>query len=395
MPEPVLKVIGTSATLTPGLRRRAAGELGFAIEFEVLDGLSCQRRGVMAPESYDVYDQWFHSLDLLWTAAAIQPIDTARIARWGELRLAGTEPQAARPGGGARPGDLLFVQPDRSLGPVPPRPGAPQIAMLPTAYNVDSFAYGPELAALRREGEAESWAWLLDPRWHGRCALGLDPAASAVELALAAQAAGLMSFADPGDLTVEEIDTLFGHLMARRRAGHFGRFWASAEESVRVMTAGGAGGGCVLGALWSPAYYAMRGLGRPLTYAAPQEGYRGWHSGLSLSAALEGERRDMAYAYLNWWLDGVPGAEMARQGYYMSVTGPLARTLSPAEWEYWYGGAPAAEDLPGLAAPVVVRRGERRAGGSQAERVARVAVWSTIMPEHNYLVRRWRDFVGG
>jgi len=22
----------------------------------------------------------------------------------------------------------------------------------------------------------------------------------------------------------------------------------------------------------------------------------------------------------------------------------------------------------------------------------RVAVWSTIMPEHNYLIRRWREF---
>ncbi|RUU52886.1 hypothetical protein EOD07_25685 [Mesorhizobium sp. M2C.T.Ca.TU.002.02.1.1] len=85
---------------------------------------------------------------------------------------------------------------------------------------------------------------------------------------------------------------------------------------------------------------------------------------------------------------------MARQGYYMSVVEPVKQSLSPAEWNYWYGGLPAAHDLPGLAAPVVVRAGERREGGDYKERVSRIAVWSTIMPEHNYLARRWREFLG-
>ena len=85
---------------------------------------------------------------------------------------------------------------------------------------------------------------------------------------------------------------------------------------------------------------------------------------------------------------------MARQGYYMSVAGPLRQTLSAAEWAYWYGGEAAATDLPGLDGAMVVRQGERREGGGASERVARVAVWSTIMPEHNYLARRWREFLG-
>ena len=84
-----LRVIGTSATLTGALRRQAHADLDFPIEFEVLDGLACQSRGVLSPESYDVYDQWFHSLDLLWTAGSIQAIDTGRIGRWPQVRSSG------------------------------------------------------------------------------------------------------------------------------------------------------------------------------------------------------------------------------------------------------------------------------------------------------------------
>lgn len=385
-----LRVIGTSVTLTEELRRRAAADLPFPIEFEVLDGQACLRRGVLQPESYDVYDQWFHSVDVLWTAGSIQPIDTARIRRWPQVRVAGQLPGAsAGRSRGAVPTEQMFVQPDRTLGPDHSQAGAPQIGMLPTTYNVDSFAYARDLVADTRPGEPESWAWLLDDRWHGRCTLSLDPAGSAVELALAARSAGLVALNDPGDLTIEEIDALFDVLMSRKRRGHFTRFWGSSEESVGLM----AGTNCILGSLWSPAFYTLRGMGKDVVYAAPQEGYRGWHSGLCLSAAAGDEARHAAYAYMNWWLDGTPGAIMARQGYYISVVEPLKDTLSEAEWQYWYDGKPAAEDLPGVSAPVAVRRGERREGGNYQDRVARVAVWSTIMPEHNYLARRWREFL--
>ncbi len=390
MTRPSLRVIGTSVTLTDELRRSATADLPFPIEFEVLDGQACLRRGVMRPESYDIYDQWFYSLDVLWTAGSIQPIDTSQIQRWPQVRVAGHLPGATfGQSPGTAPTEQLFVQRDGTLGAQHDRAGAPQIGMLPTTYNVDSFAFGRELLSDTRQEEAESWAWLLDDRWHGRCMLSLDPAGSAVELALAARAAGRVELRDPGDLTIEEIDALFDVLMSLKRRGHFTRFWGSSEESVGLM----AGPNCILGSLWSPAFYTLRGMGKDVVYATPKEGYRGWHSGLCLSANTEADTRAAAYAYMNWWLDGTPGAIMARQGYYISVVEPLRDTLSEAEWQYWYDGQPAAKDLPGLSAPVVVRRGECREGGSHQNRVARVAAWSTIMPEHNYLARRWREFL--
>lgn len=388
MAEPVLRVIGTSTTLTPEICRRARADLGFALSFEVLDGVSCLRRGVMAPESYDIYDQWFHSVDLLWTAGSIRAIDTARIRRWPEVVPAGT-PGAAWRGAGSRPGAVLFVRPDDTLAGEPGAgAAAPRISMLPTVYNADSFAYTPEVARHYGPGARESWAWLLDEAWHGRCTLGMDPAGSAIELVLAARAAGVLAPQDPGNLTIEEIDELFAWLMAQKRAGHFGRFWESTEDSLRLVGSPAT----AIGSLWAPGYYRLRGQGLDLAYADPQEGARGWHAGMCLSAAVEGERLEMAYAYLNWWLDGVPGAVMARGGYYISVAEPLRGTLTPAEWAYWYGGEPAAADLPGPEGAPVAFRGERRAGGSYRDRMERVAVWSTIMPEHNYLIRRWREF---
>ncbi|WP_374641236.1 PotD/PotF family extracellular solute-binding protein [Tabrizicola sp.] len=388
MSPPPLRIIGTSSTLTAELCRAARRDLPFPIEFEVLDGPSCMRRGVLKPESYDIYDQWFYSLDVLWTAGAIQAIDTSRIRRWPEVRIAGQIPGSAAKQVGA-PSAQLFVRHDGTLAERPDDPAPPRIGMLPTTYNADSFGYARELLAELAPNETESWAWLLDDRWHGRCTLSLDPAGSAVELALAARAAGLVDVRDPGNLTIEEIDALFQVLLSLKRRGHFTRFWGTSEDSVALM----AGGNAVIGSLWSPAYYALRGMGRDIIHGAPREGYRGWHSGLCLSANVTGAMRDAAYAYLNWWLDGTPGAIMARQGYYVSVVDTLRETLSQAEWDYWYEGKPASEDLPGLAATIAVRRGETREGGNYLNRVARISAWSTVMPEHNYLARRWREFL--
>lgn len=388
MTEPVLRVIGTSTTLTPEICRRARADLGFAISFEALDGVDCLRRGVMAPDSYDIYDQWFHSVDLLWTAGSIRPIDTARIRRWSEVVPAGSLKVAWR-GSGTRPGDVLYVQPDGTLAGADSGPGAPQISMLPTVYNADSFAYTPEVARHYGPERQESWAWLLDSAWHGRCLLSADPAGSAVELAVAARATGVLTTGDPGNLTIEEIDELFAFLMAQRRAGNFGRFWNTTEESLRGMS----NPATAIGSLWSPAYYLLRAQGKELLYADPAEGSRGWHAGNCISAAVEGETLDMAYAYLNWWLDGVPGAILARRGYYISVARPLRDTLGAAEWAYWYAGEPAEEDLQGPDGVVVAFRGEQRAGGSYCNRMERIACWSTIMPENNYLIRRWREFI--
>ena len=57
-----LRVLGTDISLLEAVRVRAAADLGFKIEFEVLDFPTCQRKAALDPETYDVYDQCFHNL---------------------------------------------------------------------------------------------------------------------------------------------------------------------------------------------------------------------------------------------------------------------------------------------------------------------------------------------
>jgi putative spermidine/putrescine transport system substrate-binding protein len=63
------------------------------------------------------------------------------------------------------------------------------------------------------------------------------------------------------------------------------------------------------------------------------------------------------------------------------------------EWAYWYDGARASADLPGPISKHLVPAGQMRDGGSYVARMSRVAVWDSVMDEHNYLVRRWTEFM--
>ncbi len=383
---PPLRVLGTEITLLEAIRRQAEADLGITVAFETLDFLGAQRKAATDPASFDIYDQCFHSLDIVWFWQALQPIETARIALWdelGELSRTGRPGPQAQVGHGDAPVRKLYVQGDGSLGERP----ASTISMVPTVHNLDSFAYDPVALAVPQD-ETPSWSWLLDPRFAGRVALVDEPAIGIFDAALAAQAGGHMRFADLGNMTLAELDQLFDLLMERKRARHFCGTWRTGADCAALARSGQA----ALQSMWSPTAIALAASGSGLEQATPVEGYRAWHGGLALSSRLDGRMTDAAYAYLNWWLSGAAGAVVARQGYYMSVPDRVRLHLSPAEWAYWYDGRPAATDLPGVDGGIVVRQGQVRSGGSYWQRVRRIAVWNTTMDEHNYLVRRWRAF---
>ena len=134
---------------------------------------------------------------------------------------------------------------------------------------------------------------------------------------------------------------------------------------------------------------SYRAAGLDYRLACPREGYRAWYGGLGISSQARGDTLDATYRYLNWWQSGWPGAAMARQGYYISNPLRTREHLSASEWDYWYAGLPAAEDLQGTDGQLVIPRGSVRDGGSYEQRLGRIAVWNTVMDEHNYLVRQW------
>lgn len=354
---------------------------------QTLDGGQAHRVGVVSPESFDVYDQWFHNVEFVWTARSIQPVDLDRIDRWdsigsvaktGRLRA----DQTVSPGGA--PNRLLYVQADGRLGPGP----TGHISMLPLSHGADSFGYQAKDLPKGFSADEESWAWLLNPGFRG-VALQNNASIGLIDAILAAQAANLVGFADPGNLTIEEIDQLMDVLMGLRRQGHFSAFWTTPDDLSRLIDRRRT----KLYSLWSPVLGIEAGVQKRVHSAVPKEGYRGWFGGMAISRHCRGNTLDMVYEYLNWWLDGWPGAVVARHGYYFSAPERARSHLTANEWEYWYCGGAATEEVLSNAGRVIAAKGEFRDGGSYSERVSQIAIWNAVMDEHNYLSRRWNDLL--
>lgn len=383
-----LRVLGTDISLLEAVRVRASRDLGFDIEFEALDFPSCQRKAALDPQSYDVYDQCFHNLGIVWHWGALQPIDTNLLASWDQVgpltKLGGIDKYAHR-GVGDVPQNKLYVQPDEALGPGETR----YISMLPTVHNFDSFGYDSRLF---EDGARprESWAMLFDPRAKGRVALVDEPAIGLFDVALAAESAGILSFVDICNMSPSELSALFAFLQGKLKEGFFVRCWSTAQEAAGLFRRGEAS----VQSMWSPAYGLLGPAAEYVRESEPAEGFRGWHGGLSVARHVSGQVLQMAYEYMDWWLSGWAGAVMARQGYYISAPAAASAHLTPAEWAYWYDGREASEDLVGVdGATVVVRKGARRAGGGYLARARRIALWNTVMDEHNYATRAWARFV--
>lgn len=382
-----LRVLGTSVTLLEQLRLRAEQDLGIKIAYQLHSVADAQRIAVMEPESYDLYDQWFHNIDFVWPGRAIQPLEISRLAFWDEINALpklGTLIPGGKPGKGSVPVNRLYVQQDGTLSGQP----TGLISMLPLTHNADSFAWRPDRLPAALSREEESWSWLLHPAFSGQAALQDDAAIGALDAVLAVQGAGLVEFADVGNLSLEEIDRLTGVLVRLQRQGHFA-FWSTPEQAFELAEHHQIG----IQSLWAPTWFRHHFRQSGYRLATPREGYRAWYGGLSLSRCATGKIKDAAYAYLNWWLSGWPGAVMARQGYYISNPQRSRAYLSAAEWDFWYEGKPATEVLPDADGKPLIAKGERREGGSYHQRMSHIGVWNSVMDEHNYLVRRWHDFL--
>ena len=153
-----------------------------------------------------------------------------------------------------------------------------------------------------------------------------------------------------------------------------------------------ASGEVVIQSMWSPAVTAVRGRGIDCVYKGLKEGYRGWGNGLGLMSHLDGIKLEAAYEYLNWMLTGPYGAFVARQGYYSAVPETTQASLTPEEWDYWYGGKPAAVEIKDPFGTVMEQPGRSRDGGSFESRIGGIRCWNTTMDEGEYLVQRWNDF---
>lgn len=378
-----LFVLGTKVTHLECVKEQAREDLGFEIEFQTVDFQSCQVMAARDPSSFDVYEQCFHNLDVVWYWNALQPIDLARINRWDEVIDLPKTLQAATDVGDM-PAKKLYVQDNGVLGSDP----TGQISMLPTLFNFDSFCFDADVFGTR-DPSAASWGWFLDERLAGRVGIVDESAIGFFDLALAISAQGLMSFGDIGNMTVCEIEEMFGIIEDYTARNHFRASWIDAVDARKLLN----DRSVALQSVWTPAMAGIGDASHRYVEADPQEGYRAWFGGASLSSALEPKKAEMAYRYINWLLDGRAGAAMARQGYYSAVPDRVRAHLSDHEWRYWYLGDAADQDIFNNSNELAAFAGARRSGGPMEEKARRIAVWNSVMDEYNLATRRWNKFI--
>ncbi len=382
-----IQQVGPSFSVYPDIAEKASADLGFKIETQGAWTDALMARVVKQPETVDIADIEFWALSKVWRSKQLQAIETRKIKNWDKIIPLFREGKNSDGSDASRQGVLPYeVQYTDGPGSDAFADGQTDFAtVVPTIYNADTLGIRPDLIGR----PIESWAELLNPEFAGKTALINTPQIGIMDAAMAIEARGDFIYGDKGNMTREEIDKTIEILIAAKKAGQFRAFWSSFDESVNLMAAGEV----VIQSMWSPAVTAVRTRGIDVSYAPLKEGYRGWGVGMGLMSHLDGLKLEAAYEYLNWTLDGWQGAFMAKTGYYSSVPATAQSVLSAAEWDFWYAGKPASEDIMDPFGSLQGGAGLVRDGGSFEDRIGNVACWNTVMDEDRYMVKRWNEFV--
>jgi putative spermidine/putrescine transport system substrate-binding protein len=397
-----IKVVGLGVDLIDPIAEAAEKATGFKYEFTVRDTPTTTQLSITQPENFDILSGYNQQIPQIMEAGVMQWIPVSKVKEWENsvplLTTGKLRPECTTGQGQA----LYRMLPTPDAQAVELTAGEPFEAMLQEEvpegdfitgvtgnFNVDSMGYNRDAPEFNGE-PVTTWATLVDPKLKGKVALINDPQIGSVDAAMALEAAGKVEFENKANMTPEEIDQMMKMLTDMKRSGFFRAFWSTFDESVNLM----ASGEVVIESMWSPAVALLAEQGKNVGFAAPEEGFRGWGGIMMVFDHVgQGKKLDACLEYMNWWQSGEPGAIMARQGYYNPVPQNVRKHLSKAEWDYWYGGKPAAEELVGPSGEKQLPKGDVREGGSFEERICRYNTWNTQQPEAQLLTQRWNDFI--
>lgn len=382
-----LNQVGPSYSVYPDIAKKASEDLGFKIEPQAAWTDALMARIVKQPETVDIADLEFWGLYKIFRSKQLQSIDINKVKNWDKIiplfREGKNRDGSAASTQGVLPYEVQYTD-GRNTGQFADSP-TEMATIIPTIYNADTLGIRPDLIGR----DITSWAELLNPEFAGKTALLNVPQIGIMDAAMAIEARGDLTYGDKGNMTREEIDKTVEILIAAKKAGQFRAFWSSFDESVNLMAAGEV----VIQSMWSPAVTVVRTRGIDVLYAPLDEGYRGWGVGMGLMSHLEGLKLEAAYEYLNWILDGWQGGFMAKTGYYSSVPETAKANLSANEWDFWYDGKAAVEDIKDPFDALQGSKGLVRDGGSFDDRIGNIACWNTVMDEDRYMIKRWNEFI--
>ena len=379
---------GGSYSAIKDIGDQATKDLGFKVTMQAVDPDTQLNRSLTQPKTIDINDMPTTTVPYLLGKGVLQAVPVSKVKLFDQmvpLFTKGTTPAGkATSNQGYSPLKALYYE----------AKDAKKLATkvtdfmtgVPIIYNADTLGIRPDLLGGKR---IESWKDLLDPAFKGKTALVDYAPVGVIDVAMALEARGDLKYRDKGNMTKEEIDKTIKIMIDLKKSGHFRSFWSNFDQSVNLM----ASGEVVIQSMWSPAVTAVRSRGISCYYVPLKEGYRGWTVMLTPMAHLTGLKLDCAYQYINWYLSGWQGGFIAKQGYYSAVPSTAKKFLTQEEWDYWYEGKPAVDDIKDPYGKMMEKKGHVRDGGALWDRMGTIACWNTVMDEDRYLTRRWNEFV--
>ena len=382
-----LKHAGQPVTAIQAIGDQATKDLGFKVTMQASESADLLNRFLTQSAQLHIADVSLPYFKYMIGRNILQTIPMAKFKNWDATYSLFTK--SKYPDGrdaskqGIAPYTVLYAT-DASFTKFSPTP-TEFLTSVPTITNADTLGIRPDLVGR----PINSWADLIDPAFKGKSALQDNPTVGVIDVAMALESRGDIKYGNKGNMTKDEIDKTITIMTNIKKGGQFRSFWGSFDQSVNLM----ASGEVVIQSMWSPAVAAVRTRGIPCTFQPLKEGYRGWGYHFGIMKHLTGLELDCAYEYLNWYTAGFAGAFVAREGYYSAQPENAKKFLSPAEWDYWYGGKPAAEVIKDPFGKVMEKPGNARDGGSFENRMGNIAVWNSVMDEDRYLTRRWNEFI--
>ncbi|HEX9461438.1 MAG TPA: extracellular solute-binding protein [Alphaproteobacteria bacterium] len=378
---------GPPVTAIPRIAEQATKDLGFTVHMQASENADLLNRFLSQSNAIDVADVSLTYMRYVTGRNILQAIPIAKLKYWDQTIPLFTKSEypdgrKASTQGIAPYGILYATGPDGQKFAEGP---SEWVTGVPSVTNADTLGVRPDLTGR----PITSWADLISPEFKGKAALQDNPTIGIIDVAMAVEARGDLKYGNKGNMTRDEIDKTIALMMEIKKSGQFRSFWTSFDQSVNLM----ASGEVVIQSMWSPAVTAVRTRGIPCVFQPLKEGYRGWGYTFGMMKHLSGLKLDCALEYVNWYASGFQGAFIARQGYYSAQPETAKKYLTEAEWDYWYGGKPAASDIVDPYGKVVEKAGRVRDGGAFWERMGNIAVWNSVMDEDRYLTRRWNEFI--
>jgi putative spermidine/putrescine transport system substrate-binding protein len=383
----VLRYLGTAVNQSTEIAKKVKEDTGITIEYVPVTTDEVAKRIVTQPNSFDIVDEEYFGLKKVIPSGNLLGMDAKRIKNVDKITPIFTKGEL--PGGkkigdqGTAPKKVFYLEGQNSK--VFAKSPTQWITLIPTVYNADTLGIRPDL--IKRP--IESWKELLNPEFKGKASILNIPSIGIMDAAMVVEASGQHTYKDKGNMTKAEIDLTMKVMTEAKKAGQFRAFWKDFNESVNLM----ASGEVVIQSMWSPAVTAVRSKGIACTYQPLKEGYRAWAAGFGLPRTVTGKKADLAYEFINWFLDGWAGAFLNRQGYYSAVLDTAKSKMEPYEWAYWMEGKPADKDIKAPDGTLLEKAGQTRDGGSYEARMGGVACWNAVMDENDYLVKKWNEFI--